>query len=411
MRRDRVYIVGVAPDGNLSPPAQRLIEKAEIVFGGERLLQMFPSVVGEKVIVKNNLDEVAGRLSANLGLKRMIVLASGDPSFFGIARILVEKVGRRKVEIIPNVSSMQVAFARIKESWDDATLVSVHSRRIEDILGTIRSSPKVGIFTDNKNTPGKIARVLLEHGLDDCRVHVCQDLGSDEERVTSTSLRSLSRATEFSPLSIMILVREVSDSPEERLLGIPDEMFSRKAGLITKLEVRAVSLAKLALKERSVVWDIGAGSGAVSIEASLLARRGHVFAIEKDGRGIANIRRNIRKFRTPNITVVQALAPDGLEGLPDPSAVFIGGSGGEMGAILDYVCRRLKPGGRVVGNIATIENLHRAVAGLEANGFAVETTLVNIARSRDISGLTRMEGLNPVFIVTGSQRGADKSDR
>lgn len=405
MAEAKVYIIGVAPEGaaSLSPAARRLLARAELIFGGERLLRLFPALTAEKVVIKNNLAELADMIKANLGVRRMAVLASGDPDFFGIARYLTIRLGKEAIEIVPNISAMQVAFARIKESWDDAALVSVHSRPIEDIVETVRVNSKIGIFTDDKNTPTQIARVLRRQGIDDCRVYVCQDLGSQKEQIISTNLARLSKARRLSPLSTMILIKEAKESLNGPLFGMPDDRFRQREGnsLITKQEVRAVSLAQLALNENSVVWDIGAGSGAVSIEASLLAKRGTVFSIEKNPKDIAIVRENIRRFRRYNIKVVKALAPDKLDELPDPTAVFVGGSGGKMKAILDSVCRRLKPGGRIVVNVATLENLHRAIGGLEANGFSAETTLVNIARSQDISDLTRLEPLNPIFIITG----------
>lgn len=408
MRKDKLYIIGVAPEGasSLSPATKRQVKQADIVFGGERLLQMFTSLTCQKVVIKNNLAGVADEVKSNLGLKRMVVLASGDPGFFGIARHLTGKLGKQAVEVIPNVSAIQLAFARIKESWDDATLVSAHSRPVEDIVESIRHSRKIGILTDDKNTPNIIGRVLRENGFENCRVYVCQDLGSKNERIISTRLNRLEKL-EFSPLSVMVLIRENLKESPERLLGIPDDVFYQRKGrsLITKTEVRAISLAKMCLTERSTVWDIGAGSGAISVEASLLAGKGKVFAIEKNPDDVFIIRKNIKKFGRFNIKVVQTVAPGGLEQLPDPDSVFIGGSGGNMKAILDYVSKRLKPGGHVVINVATLENLQQTVSGLEANGFAAETTLVNIARSKDIAELTRLESLNPVFVVSGKQHG------
>ncbi len=411
MRKGKLYIIGVAPEGapSLSPAAKRQVKQADIVFGGERLLQMFPSLTCQKVVIKNNLAGVAELIKTNLGLKRIVVLASGDPDFFGIARYLTGKLGKQAVEIVPGVSATQVAFARIKESWDDATLVSAHSRPVEDIVESIRYSRKIGILTDDKNTPNIIGKVLHENGFENCRVYVCQDLGSKKERIISTRLNRLEKL-EFSPLSVLVLIRENMTESPERLLGIPDDVFNQRKGrsLITKAEVRAISLAKMCLTERSTVWDIGAGSGAISVEASLLAGKGRVFAIEKNPDDVVIIQKNIKKFGRYNIKVVQTMAPAGLEQLPDPDSVFIGGSGGNMKAILDYISKRLKPGGHVVINVATLENLQQAVNGLDANGFAAETTLVNIARSKDIAELTRLEALNPVFIVSGERRNVSR---
>jgi precorrin-6Y C5,15-methyltransferase (decarboxylating) len=340
-------------------------------------------------------------MKRNLGRKRMVVLASGDPSFFGIARYLTDRLGGNTVDIIPNVSAMQLAFARIKESWEDAVFVSVHSRPVEDIVNTVCLNNKVGVFTDNKHTPADIARVLLEHGVDGYRAYVCQDLGSKEEKIVKTDLKGLCKM-KFSPLNVLILLREQSKGKPQQIFGLPETSFYRRQyGLITKQEVRAISLAKMRLAEDSIVWDIGAGSGAVSIEASFLTRKGQVFAIEKNEKDIAIIRKNIKKFNASNVEVVKAFAPDGLGRLQNPTAVFIGGSGGRVKEIIDFVSRRLKPGGRVVINIVALENMSAAVNALKGRGFATDITLVSIARSTKVLELTRFEALNPVFIVTG----------
>ncbi len=205
MPKSRVYIIGVAPEGaaSLSRLTRRRVMRAEMVFGGERLLQMFPNLTVEKVVIKNNLAEVVRLIKANLGLKRLVVLASGDPNFFGIAEYLTTKLGKAAVEIAPNVSAMQLAFARIKESWDDAVLVSVHSRPVEDIIETVRSSNKIGIFTDDRHTPDKIARLLLKHGIENCRAYVCQDLGGQKEHIISTHLDRLRSGRKPCPVKKM----------------------------------------------------------------------------------------------------------------------------------------------------------------------------------------------------------------
>ncbi|MDP2731177.1 MAG: precorrin-6y C5,15-methyltransferase (decarboxylating) subunit CbiE [Dehalococcoidales bacterium] len=402
--QDKVLVAGISPEGvsSLSPSICQRIMEAEILFGGRRLLAMFPSSAAEKVQIGNNLAEIVSLIRTNLGERKMVVLASGDPGFYGIAGYLTGKLGKDSFEIVPNVSSMQLAFARIGESWDDAALVSVHSRPIEDIVSLVRSSRKIGIFTDDKNTPAQIAQLLLRHNIENCRAYVCEDIGTTKERIIETSLEGLNEAG-FSPLNVVILMREAKNTAPHPVMGIADDEFKQPTDghLITKLEVRAVSLAKLALKEESIVWDIGAGSGAVAIEASLLAGKGSVFAIEKSAGFAAVIEENIQHFGCDNVSVIQAAAPDRLEELPAPDAVFIGGSGGKIDEILRICCQRLKPGGRIVVNAATFETLQRAIDNLKKNEFNFEVTLVNAARSKGILDLTRLEALNPVFIITG----------
>jgi precorrin-6Y C5,15-methyltransferase (decarboxylating) len=409
MPKSKVYIIGVAPSGatSLQPETRRMIDHADMVFGGERLIEMFPELSGQKVIIGNNLSEVAQMIKNNLEQKQLIVLSSGDPGFYGIAKYLTNKLGKDNVEIIPNISSLQLAFARIKESWDDASLLSVHSRPIEEIFDVVCSSRKIGILTDDRNRPDIIARFLMEKGFENCKVHICQDLGSDKEKITTTNLNSLA-GMQFAPLNIMILIRDslsvsIPNTPRQ-ILGIGEDEFLQRApgkSLITKLEIRAISLAKMELTENSIVWDIGAGSGAVSIEASLLAHKGYVFAIEKTEEQVAIIRRNIEKFKRSNLHVIHDTAPSGLDALPDPTAVFIGGSGGQIGPILEVACNHLKDDGRIVINAITIENLNAAFNELKDKALKTEITLVSISRSKEILDLTRLEGLNPVFILTG----------
>lgn len=405
MSTTKVYIIGVAPGGagSLLPEARHRLQQADMVFAGRRLLALFPSLSGQKFVIENNLEEVAQLIKDNLNQQRIVVLASGDPNFYGIASFLMRKLGKNLIEIIPNVSALQLAFARIKESWDDAVLASVHSRPIADIVDLVRSHHKIALFTDDKNSPDKIARLLQEQGIANCRTYICQDLGSEKEKIIATDLYSL-KEMRCSPLNVMILIKDdASEKAHSRhYFGIPDEEFQRRGGgLITKMEVRAVSLAKMQLKEDSIVWDIGAGSGAVSIEAAFLARQGKVFAIEKDTEAVVVIKENIEKFGSHNITVIETLAPANLAMLPPPTSVFIGGSGGHLMAILQITANRLKDSGRIVINAATLETLQEAIKGLKANGFISEVTLVNVARSQAILHLTRLEALNPVFIISG----------
>lgn len=196
--------------------------------------------------------------------------------------------------------------------------------------------------------------------------------------------------------------------PASRVFGIPDSEFHQRyphKGLITKLEVRVLAVANMGLRDDSIVWDIGAGSGAVSIEAARLTSKGQVFAVERNETDAENIRKNLDKFGVRNVRVVVASAPDGLGAIPDPDAVFIGGSGGRLEEILEAVCARLRPGGRLVMNAASVESLSRGLTYLRKLGWHSQITLAAIARSRVTADLTRFEALNPVFIVCAHRKG------
>ncbi len=275
-------------------------------------------------------------------------------------------------------------------------------------MEAVRSSSKVGIFTDHVNTPSAVAEVLLAEGIDGFRAYVCENLGVENERVTRASVKDLV-GKEFAPLNVVVLVKESSGSAicSKWTIGIPDDEFIQRKplrGLITKAEVRVVSLSKLAIGENSVVWDVGAGSGAVSVEAAFLAKRGRVYAVEKDDGDVSIILRNISKFGvSDNVEVVKGEAPEALDGLADPDSVFIGGSGGKMRDIVAVVARRLRHGGHVAINIATLENLDSAVDALREQGLKLDVIQLGVARGRMVGHLTRLQALDPVFVITGTK--------
>lgn len=400
--KDNIHIIGIGDDGRegLGAKALAVIGACDWLIGGERHLSFFPDFQGEKTAIKSNLKDLAERMKSALGSRRMAVLASGDPNFYGIAKYLTGRLGKENIQIHPAVSSMQLAFAKIKESWEDAALLSVHGRPIEAIVEPVRNAVKVGLFTDDAHTPGEIARVLTAHGLADFRAYVCENLGGAEERVSEMDLEDLP-GREFSPLNVLILKR-TGEVPPRRTFGIAEDEFeyrTPKRGLITKTEVRVLSLAKMALQPNDVVWDIGAGSGSVSIEAALLAPGGKVYAVEKNREDVEILGRNLAKFRVRNVVPVHGRAPEALEGLEDPDAVFLGGTGGDMEKILDRCLERLRPGGRLVANLATVENLSEACRWLKQRGLEADVSLVQVSRGAPILNLTRFEALNPVFIA------------
>ncbi len=397
-------VIGIAGDSldGLSVRARGLIDGAEIIFGSARLLALLPHHAAQKEVVDKRLGAVAARIREGLTEKRMVLLASGDPGCYGIAAYLNREIGPRHIEVIPAVSSVQLAFARINRSWHDARLLSVHGREMVHLVPEIERHQKVALLTDAENNPARIARALLAQGATDWQAYLCENPGLPGEKVTQFDLQRLAVKKRFAPLNVLLLLRAAP--PPSRRWGAPEaELAHRgsKQGLVTKLEVRAVSLANLALGEYSVVWDVGAGSGAVSIDAARLADRGHVYAVERDPEAIKLIDGNLRRHRAYNVSVVSGEAPQALAGLPDPDGIFIGGSGGHLPHILATASSRLKPDGRLVLNLVTLENLALAREHLSRLGFQSRIIQVNVARGADIAGMTRFEALSPVYIVTG----------
>jgi precorrin-6Y C5,15-methyltransferase (decarboxylating) len=394
-----IKLIGIGDDGRqgLLPLYEKWIDESEVLVGGKRHLAFFPDYEGEKVAIEGGLSALVERLQSER--RKVVILASGDPLFYGIGGYLSSKL---PLEIYPAVSSIQLAFARMGERWHDAYLTSVHGRSIKGLAQRIDGKEKVAILTDAKNSPNKLASYLLSFGMTEYKAFVAENLGGTAERYRWLELEEMLDA-EFSPLNVVIL-KKVAQGPSWPL-GIEDHHFLQRKplkGLITKKEVRTLSISALRLKETSVVWDIGTCTGSVAIEAGKIAREGSVHAIEKNEADLELARKNFAKFRV-DATLVHGKAPDGLAEFPDPDAVFIGGTGGGMAEILDVCCSRLKPNGRIVLNAATIENLAEAVAGFKARGFKTEITLVQIARSQPVLNLTRFDSLNPIYIIAAER--------
>lgn len=407
------YIIGIGINGkdDLSDKALKIIESSGILFGGERHLSCFPDFKGERFAIKSNLKEVVQHIKEGRN-KKITILASGDPGFFGIADYLIKNLGKDNIEIIPNISSMQWAFAKIKETWHDAEIVSSHGRGIENIIEAARHNNKIGIFTSSGDEPKKIAEALIKNNLNNFIAYICEDIGSTDERIESYPLDKVVSMS-FSPLNIMILTKvsqggikdEGINSRIEGLFGLPDESFIHSAGLITKEEIRAISLAKMRISENSVVWDIGACSGSVTIEAGRIARSGRVYAIEKKHERIEQIKENIKNFSMKNIEVIEGEAPDCLKGLPEPDAVFIGGSSGRLKAILEMCSKSMKNRGCVIINAITLDTIKTATDSLKWLNMPFEIVSVNIAKSKGISDSIFFEAQNPVYIISGEKNG------
>lgn len=407
---NRVAIIGIGDDGahGLSGAGLALVNAAEVLVGGERHLGFFPAFQGEKLVIKGGLSQLVSQIAHIREYQRIVVLASGDPLFYGIAGFFAAKLGREAVDIYPNLSSLQLAFARMGESWQDAALESVHGRPLQGLAQRIDGKSKVALLTDDTNTPSAIAMYLLQFQMREYEAFVAENLGGEQERCGFYSLEEMAEGS-FSPLNIVILRHRQEAAYAARTgFGIEDGEFHQRKpekGLITKKEVRVLSLSELNLHSRSVVWDIGAGSGSVAVESTRLAPYGQVFAIEKNDGDMENVQQNRIKFRT-DFTIVHGRAPEGLEAWPDPDAIFIGGSGGELRELIRICCVRLRPGGRFVINAATIETLTDSCRALKEEGFEARVTLIQISRSKPILDMTRFEGLNPVYVITGFK--ADK---
>ncbi|MFP6692884.1 MAG: precorrin-6y C5,15-methyltransferase (decarboxylating) subunit CbiE [Pirellulales bacterium] len=404
---EKINIVGIGDDGieGLTASARRLVEEADLLVGEEATLAL--GAAAEKFVIGGNLDAAVERITAKSG-ERIVVLASGDPLFYGFARFLCDRLGKDRFEVLPHVSSMQLAFARVKESWEEAYLTNLASHSLESVVDKIRIMDKIGLFTTDTCTPAAVAASLVDQGIDYFFAYVCENLGSPDERVTKGELSDLAGQT-FAPLNVMILIRQpdAPDRPREmigrRLFGNPDDVFQQskpKCGLLTPAEVRAMALAELDLGPRSTVWDIGAGSGSVAIEAAMVARQGTTYAIEMDQGDYELIKANAEIFSASNLQPVLGRAPEAWESLPDPDCVFVGGTGRDASRLIELAYTRLRPGGRLVANISSIENFSESHDTLLRLAVDVNSWMVNIARGTYQLERVRFDALNPCFLLS-----------
>lgn len=422
-------IIGVLDNGaaGLTPAALAYLQSAELVIGAGRTLSLFE--FSEKVEQR----DMGGQLSRvtewvaearNAG-RRVAVLATGDPLCHGIASFLIARLGSANCEVFPNVSTVQWACARLGLAWQDAKICSVHSRDAGE--WSIGATPEHGlyalmqsahryelmvVFTGPDNTPARIARALTVEGLGDTfQMSVASRIFQKEnDELAEEIIGPLPVAQCVALLcadpNIVILQRCIPRK-DEVLFGLEDAAFLQRKpdkGLITKREVRAVSLARMQLHNTSIVWDIGAGSGAVGLEAARLCRGGHVYAIEKNIDDAAIASRNRQRMDVANYTLINDKAPAGMDNWPDPDAIFIGGSGGELDELIKIGLQRLKPDGWLIMNFVTFENLNVALSVLVDMDAAWDVTQLQASRSQPILHMHRLQAENPVWIVS-AQRG------
>ena len=408
MANNKTHIIGVGDDGleGVTSAARKLIDEAQLLIGTSSALTALGETSAKKFEVAGDLEAVVSEL-ASATEEKIVVLATGDPLFFGVARFLCERLGKDRFEVVPNVSSMQLAFARVKESWDEAYLCNLATQPLDAAIERVRTVEKAGLFTSDDCPPARVAEALINRKIDYFSAYVCENLGSPDERVTTCELADVAQQ-EFAALNVMILVRkpDVPDRPKEmighRLFGNADEMFLQsqpKRGLLTSAEVRTLALAEMDLGPTSIVWDVGAGSGSVAIEAAQLAHGGMSYAIEMDPDDFQLISENADRFGVKNLVPVFGQAPEAWEKLPDPDAIFVGGTGRHVGAICDQAFRRLKPGGRLVADFSSIENLISVRETLKQLAGDVKLLMINICHGMEQLDQVRFEAMNPRFLA------------
>lgn len=397
--------LGLGPD-DLSPRLRELVDQAQVLAGGRRLLAYFPEHPGRRIELTGGLEPWLDQVQAAAQSMPVAVLASGDPGFHGVATALVRRLGREMVRIQPNVTAMQGACARLGLPWGAAVHVSLHAADAEALprLWTaLGQSDLVVVYPGPTLGPARLAVMLAERGQDCWRVSVLENLGAADERLSSFA-RASEVAGVFGPLCVVALER-VAPRPPALTIGAPEAAYQSDGGLITKAEVRAVALAKLALGPKLTLWDVGAGSGSVGLEAASLMPGGTVWAVERDPRRVAMIRANRARYGLAMLEAIEGQAPEALADLPRPDRVFIGGGGPNLEAIIAVCAARLAPGGLIVVSAVLGGSIETARRALARAGLGVDETFVQICRGQAVAGQTMLKALNPVWLLRGRADG------
>ena len=399
----KIYLVGVGmgnPD-TLTVGAKRAIEESDLLIGAKRLMQPY-SHLDCKQLELILSDDIAEAIEAE-AFEQASVLLSGDVGFYSGATKLYDKLAAYEVEAIPGISSLVYFCAQLHTTWQDATLVSAHGRE-HNAVGVIQSSKKTFCITGGKTKVSDICRSLAERGLGGLTVAVGERLSYDDERIVRGTAAELADG-EFVDLAVMLVENPRPIQREYGAPALPDAAFERGKAPMTKEEVRALSVAKLRIASAHTVWDVGAGTGSVSIEAARAANQGTVYAIEKKADALELLACNRDALGASNMVVVLGSAPEALEDLPAPDRVFIGGSSGSIGAIVACAAKK-NPSVRICATAITLETLADLMDCLRDVGVQdADIVQVGVSRADAIGSYHLMRAENPIYIVTFDLKG------
>ena len=389
--------MGSGQPENLTLQGLAALRQADLILGARRLLAVLPAGCTENRAAAYRPDEVAELLQTS-GAENAVLVYSGDTGFYSGASSMLEKLEALGVRarVLPGLSSIQLLAAALGRPWQGWNLVSAHGRTCDPVAECMQGRPTF-FLTGGSEDPATLCAQLAAEGFGDVQAVVGQCLGTPEEKLFRGSVKELA-AGRFNSLSVLLV--EAAEVLPRRAPGLPDEAFERGDVPMTKQEVRAAVLAKLAVRPEDILWDVGAGTGSVSVELALAAPRGRVYAVECRPEGCALIKANREKFRTRNLVLVEGLAPDALSDLPAPDAVFIGGSKGSLAAIVDAALDK-NPDARICVSAIALETLSAVVAALTAKGRTVQVSQIAVSRAKAVGGLHLMMAQNPIYLITG----------
>lgn len=392
----KVTVIGIGPGGDacLTAEAKAALADCDTVIGAKSVVE---SLHTEKPVYPEFLPEkVRTVLDTHPTIRHAAVVMRGDVGFYSGTKKLLSVLDGYDVNVVCGISSVVYFAAKLGVSWDDAALISLHGRNA-NLIHAVKNNKKIFALTGGENTVNAVCRKLCEFGFGSLSVTAGERLSCSDEKITQGCAAEFAENT-FDSLSVLYIENESAVRWHRH--GIADEEFLRGDVPMTKSEVRTISMAKLDLPADAIVYDIGAGTGSVSVECALASYDGQVYAIEKESDATELIRQNRIKFGCENLYVVEGLAPDALHDLPVPTHAFIGGSSGNLREILAVLLEK-NPDVRIVINAITVETQTEAAECAKLFGFKeYETVSVNIARSRKLGRYHMMTAQNPVSVIT-----------
>lgn len=396
----KITLIGVGSGSarDLTQQAMQRIQEANCLIGAKRLLESLPDTEGKERIAAARPEEIIRALKGQTA-PAVAVLFSGDSGFYSGCRGLLPLLREHgfTAEVLPGLSSIQLLAAALGRPWQDWVLVSAHGVDCNPLPAVMQGKPAC-FLTGGRFGPTELCALLTEAGLGDLAVTVGEDLGHPMQRITSMPASRAANES-FSPLSV--LLAEPAPLGPQRVPGWPDSWFVRGQVPMTKQMVRSAVLSMLAPKSDGVIWDIGAGTGGVSIELAAAARQGTVYAVECNQEACALIRQNRTKFCAWNLRLAAGTAPAILRELPPPDAVFIGGTKGQMEAVVETVLRKNSKARICISAIA-LETVGAAMAALRQHGIAPDVMQLSVSAGHPTGHLHLLMANNPVFLIAGN---------
>lgn len=399
--------IGMGTLDTLTMEGKRALEAGELLIGAGRMLERIKQP-GQKTYIAYRPEEICQYIKEHPEYKRIAIALSGDVGFYSGAKkllgVLEKELPQAQRKVYAGISSMIYFCGKLETCWEDVLPVSLHGRE-RNLVGLLRQNPRIFAIVGNSSGVAEVCRKLTAYGMAETKVFVGERLSYEDEKISRGRAKDF-QETETDPLSVILLEWE-EETEYVVTPGIPDGEFLRDKVPMTKEEIRSISLAKLRLKKNSVIYDVGAGTGSVSVEMALQAVDGKVYGIEKKEEAVELLYKNKEKFRADNLEIISGFAPEAMVDLPVPTHAFIGGSSGNLKKILNLLLEK-NPHIRVVINCITLETVAEAVECIKTLPVEdVDIAQVNVAKGKKAGPYHLMMGQNPVYVISFQGREED----